>query len=74
MQENFVEEVLKIIREKGIAVALDDFGKEYSSISYLRNLSLDTLKIDKAFIDDIKDKNDESSIIDIIIGVAKKWD
>lgn len=72
MQENFVEEVLKIIREKRIAVALDDFGKEYSSISYLRNLSLDTLKIDKAFIDDIKDKNDESSIIDIIIGVAKK--
>lgn len=105
MQENFVEEVLKIIREievdykwieleitettlikssqkvnhrletlreKGIAVALDDFGKEYSSISYLRNLSLDTLKIDKAFIDDIKDKNDESSIIDIIIGVANK--
>lgn len=105
MQENFVEEVLKIIeetevryewieleitettlikssrkvnnkleklRKKGVAVALDDFGKEYSSMSYLRNLSLDTLKIDKSFVDDIKGKDDESSIIDIIIGVASK--
>lgn len=45
--------LLSKLRNEGFILSLDDFGKGYSSLSYLRNLPLDYLKIDKCFIDDI---------------------
>lgn len=44
---------LNELREAGFKLSLDDFGKGYSSLSYLRTLPLDYIKIDKCFIDDI---------------------
>ena len=44
---------LRALREKGIGIALDDFGKGYSSLSYLKQLPISTLKIDKCFIDNV---------------------
>lgn len=46
--------VLDALGALGIKLSLDDFGTGYSSLSYLKNLSFDTLKIDKAFISDIE--------------------
>lgn len=63
---------LQKLREHGIAIALDDFGKEYSSLSYLKQLPLDILKIDKSFIDDIDIKKSENAIVDIVISLGKK--
>lgn len=44
-----IEEKLKLLRAKGIKKALDDFGKGYSSLNYLMQLPITTLKVDKTF-------------------------
>lgn len=55
-------EIFESIRTMGFCVALDDFGKGYSSLSYLENLSFDILKIDKALVDHIH-LNDKALVI-----------
>ncbi len=64
-------EVLHKIREIGIDIAMDDFGTGYSSMSYLKQLPLSRLKIDKSFIDDIPHNDDDVEITKIIIALAK---
>jgi len=60
---------LKKLRENGIKISIDDFGKGFSSLSYLKNLPVDILKIDKEFVDDIGIGVD---ITDSIIHIGQK--
>ena len=60
------------LREKGISIALDDFGKGYSSLSYLDKLPISTLKIDKTFIDNIVEADKDTSITGNIVKIGKK--
>jgi len=64
-------EVLKRISALGIKISVDDFGTGYSSLAYLKKLPVDTLKIDKAFIQDIPGDEDDVSIVKSIIALAK---
>jgi len=61
-----VKEQLKKIRELGIGIALDDFGTGYSSFSYLAELPIDTLKIDKSFISGILKDESKRQIVSSI--------
>ncbi|WJG10634.1 EAL domain-containing protein [Aliiglaciecola sp. LCG003] len=58
------------LREKGIHLALDDFGTGYSSLAYLKKFPLNTLKIDKAFIDDIATSSVDRHMTAAIINIA----
>jgi len=73
--ENYEVICKKLIefREKGIKIALDDFGKGYSSLSYLKELPIDTLKIDKIFIDSICE-DEQKSLVDNIIKMGHKME
>ena len=74
--ENFenAKDALTQLRKLGIKVALDDFGTGYSSFSYLKQFPIDTIKIDKCFIDDIvsatAQKNESLVIVKGIIQLA----
>lgn len=72
--ENFhdVTEKLRLLREYGIKVSLDDFGTGYSSLSYLKKLPIDTLKIDKSFIDTITMDENTRVIADSVVNMAKR--
>lgn len=66
-----VFEKLKILREVGVRVSLDDFGTGYSSLSYLKKLPIDTLKIDKSFIDTVLTDGATRIITESIINMVK---
>lgn len=61
---------LKQIREIGVRVALDDFGTGYSSLSYLRQFPIDSLKIDRSFINDVIFDSQTAAIVKSIISIA----
>ena len=61
---------MKKLRGMGINIAIDDFGTGYSSLSYLRNFPVESLKVDRAFVQDILKDNNTSAIVKAIIEVA----
>jgi diguanylate cyclase (GGDEF)-like protein/PAS domain S-box-containing protein len=67
-----ISDKLHQLKATGIKLALDDFGQGYSSLSYLKQLPIDTLKIDKSFIDSIKSKNPKDNFIDTIVMIGRK--
>lgn len=62
---------LRLLREIGIRVSLDDFGTGFSSLSYLKKLPIDTLKIDKSFIDTVLTDGATRIITESIINMVK---
>ena len=73
--ENFPEVVQRLtqLKEKGATISIDDFGTGYSSLAYLRQLPLDKLKIDRAFVKDIPNE-DDGTIASSVIALAQALD
>lgn len=67
-----ITERLAVLRDIGIKISLDDFGTGFSSLSYLKGLPIDTLKIDKSFIDTVITDENTRIITESIIYMVKK--
>ena len=66
-----VYEKLMLLRDFGLRISLDDFGTGFSSLSYLKKLPIDTLKIDKSFIDTVLEDSATRVITEAIINMVK---
>jgi len=70
-QEDQAVEILLALKALGLRIAIDDFGTGHSSLSKLRFLPLDELKIDRAFVQNIPDNLDDMHIASTILTMAK---
>jgi EAL domain-containing protein (putative c-di-GMP-specific phosphodiesterase class I) len=63
--------LLQALKQLGVSISIDDFGTGYSSLAYLRKLPIDTLKIDRSFVHDLEDSDDNAAIVAAIIAMGR---
>jgi diguanylate cyclase (GGDEF)-like protein len=68
------QDILRQIQAMGVRIAMDDFGTGYSSLNYLTQLPLDTLKIDRSFIQNLRSEAKELEIIHAVISLGRALD
>ncbi|HBV89049.1 MAG TPA: GGDEF domain-containing protein [Desulfosporosinus sp.] len=64
-------EMLSAFKQLGVRISIDDFGTGFSSLNYLRRMPIDTLKIDRSFINDISTGENGEEVVTAIIQLAK---
>ena len=64
-------EQLSKIKELGVKISMDDFGTGYSSLAYLQKFPIDSLKIDKSFVDEIRNDGKETVLFNTILSMGK---
>jgi EAL domain-containing protein (putative c-di-GMP-specific phosphodiesterase class I) len=67
----FMLDTLNLVRELGISIAIDDFGTGYSSLSHLRELPIDRLKIDRAFVTELSQRVSGGHIASMVIELGR---
>ncbi|MGM0648789.1 MAG: putative bifunctional diguanylate cyclase/phosphodiesterase [Bacteroidota bacterium] len=65
--------ILKALKNMGIKLSIDDFGMGSSSMSYLKRFPIDTLKIDRSFVNKITLGKDDAAIVSAVIGMGKSF-
>ena len=68
---DFILDLLQEVKAHGIGLSLDDFGTGYSSLSMLRKLPINELKIDKSFVDEILNIDEDRAMVESIITMGK---
>ncbi|MCG8620227.1 MAG: GGDEF domain-containing phosphodiesterase, partial [Desulfobacterales bacterium] len=63
-------DIQNAIRSLGISISIDDFGTGYSSLSYLKKFPIQNLKVDRSFVRDIGENQDDASIVQAIIALG----
>ncbi|MBV9310145.1 MAG: EAL domain-containing protein [Solirubrobacterales bacterium] len=71
-QHPLIVEVLQGIRRLGVRIALDDFGAGYSSLTNLRELPIDVIKVDRSFVAGITDSDDDRGIVAAVLALARE--
>ncbi len=68
---DLVRDTMTACQKFGVSFSLDDFGTGYSSLAYLKQLPVETVKVDKRFVHDMKENTDDLSIIEGVISLAR---
>jgi EAL domain-containing protein (putative c-di-GMP-specific phosphodiesterase class I) len=69
----YTSQLLERCRRLGVRFALDDFGTGYSTLTYLKRLPVDVLKIDRSFIHNMLDDRQDMAIVEGVIGLARTF-
>jgi len=64
-------QIMKALRNRGYHLSIDDFGTGYASLAQLKNFPINTLKIDKAFIDEITESDKDASVVKAILSLSE---
>src|SRR4051812_6088430 len=65
-------EALKALRVLGVRVALDDFGLGYSSLTHLKALPVDVVKVDRSFVADLVDSTQDRAVVEAVLTLARR--
>ncbi len=74
IDEVLVKQHLYALRTVGVKISLDDFGTGYSSLTFLRNLPIDSVKIDRSFVMRLHDDEESQAIVFSVLGLCRKLD